>query len=68
MCNGIRIAAIFNTNLLQNSGGVMGLILGIIVYVVVLGGFISFGRFLKDCDTSLFEQLKTNPLNEKVVN
>jgi len=45
----------------------MTLLLGIIVYVIVLGGFISFGRFLKDCDASIFEQLKKDPLSKKPV-
>jgi len=43
----------------------MILLAGFIVYVVVLAGFVSFGRFLKDCDDSLFEQLKGAPFNEE---
>lgn len=43
----------------------MEVLLGIILYVVILTGFVSFGRFLKDCDNSLFEQLKANELSEK---
>jgi hypothetical protein len=46
----------------------MGLLLGVAIYGIVLAGFILFGKFLKDCDETLFEQLKTNPLNEKVAN
>ncbi|MDP1675951.1 MAG: hypothetical protein Q8L88_03725 [Bacteroidota bacterium] len=46
----------------------MGLFIGVIVYVIVLAGFVSFGRFLKDCDDSLFEQLKAAPFNGKHAN
>lgn len=43
----------------------MVLLAGFIAYVVVLAGFVSFGRFLKDCDDSLFEQLKSAPFSEE---
>jgi hypothetical protein len=46
-------------------GGAMDVIIGIIVYVVILAGFMSFGKFLKDCDETLFEQLKADHLSKK---
>ncbi len=33
----------------------MGVLLGVAVYVVVLAGFILFGKFLKDCDETMVD-------------
>ncbi len=46
----------------------MGLLLGVIVYIVILTSFISFERFVKNSDKSLFEQLQPNQLDEKPAN
>lgn len=36
----------------------MGIILGIIIYLAVLAGFILFGRFLHECDEHLHRAFK----------
>ncbi len=42
--------------------------MGVVVYVIIVAGFISFGRFLKDCDATLFKQLKADPFTEEPAN
>lgn len=42
----------------------MEIIIGVILYVIVIALFTSFGRFLKECDESMFEQIKRESLNK----
>ena len=36
----------------------MEVMFGIVLYVAVVFGFVSFGKFLKECDNTMREQLK----------
>jgi hypothetical protein len=45
----------------------MDMLLGVILYLVIVTGFAFFGRFLKDCDETLFEQLETDPVGQERV-
>ncbi|MFA5831890.1 MAG: hypothetical protein WDA22_00305 [Bacteroidota bacterium] len=36
----------------------MEIIIGVLLYLAVIGAFTSFGRFLKECDESMYEQIK----------
>jgi uncharacterized membrane protein YqhA len=40
----------------------MEIIIGILLYLVFLGAFAAFGRFLKDCDESMLDQIKKESL------
>ncbi len=40
----------------------MEIIIGIVLYVIILGVFSSFGRFLKQCDESMLEQIRKESL------
>lgn len=40
----------------------MEIIIGIVLYLVILGGFLSFGRFLRECDESMFDQIDKESL------
>lgn len=42
----------------------MEIVVGVLLYLVVIGAFISFGRFLKECDESMLEQLNRESLNK----
>jgi len=42
----------------------MEYILYVILYVAFLGMFISFGRFLKQCDETMVEQIKFKSTKE----
>ena len=50
------------------TGGVMDLLIGAVAYIVLLAGFALFGRFMKDCDDELFEQIKAIPFSKKHAN
>ncbi len=43
----------------------MEIIIGVVMYSIVIVLFTSFGRFLKECDESMFEQIKKESLNKR---
>lgn len=55
---GIKIAQFLTVTIIHRAEDVMEIAIGIFVYLVVVFGFVSFGRFLKECDESMAEQLK----------
>ena len=43
---------------MSQKGTMMEILLGVTLYVAVIFGFVAFGRFLKECDSTMREQLK----------
>jgi hypothetical protein len=36
----------------------MEVLIGLLIYAVIIFGFVSFGKFMKECDNSMREQLR----------
>lgn len=38
----------------------MGIVIGVVLYLLVVSGLIYFGKFLKECDQTMFENINAH--------